>query len=120
MDPQVSIEVDGLTDFHSLYRWLRSNHVLAGLVHAIHNRPGEGELGGAWNTISVAVGSGGAVTALAQSLKTYFAQASNRRFTVRIKITDGAGESVELDAEGIGAGQLESVVESLASRLSKE
>ncbi|MFE3799788.1 hypothetical protein KHQ06_34230 [Nocardia tengchongensis] len=80
-------------DLASLNQWLRRERDLAGALTLGRKAPSEQELGGAWDVLSVAVGSGGTFAVLAHSLEVWF----RNRPTTTIRITRGAN-SVELNA----------------------
>jgi hypothetical protein len=82
-----------------LLEWFRQEPVLRGLIKPAPGEPRAGELGTALDVISVAVGSGGVVSALAGSLKVFLAQ--RRRAEVRIVIRRPDGRQVEVDAKHI-------------------
>lgn len=62
----------------------------------IRSKPGEAELGGAFELIAVAIGSGGLATVLAGSLTTWL----QNRTKVRIRISRN-GQTVEIDAYNV-------------------
>lgn len=85
MEVQVSLESSAtLDEFLSLAQWLRTERALQGLVRTKRRPPREGELGGALELISVAIGSGGIATALVSSLQTWL---SSRRTEQKIAVT---------------------------------
>ncbi|MFF3225386.1 hypothetical protein ACFYV7_21510 [Nocardia suismassiliense] len=80
-------------DLVSLSQWLRRERDLASKVTMTSRPPSEEELGGAWDMLSVAVGSGGTFAVLAMSLESWF---RNRpKTTIRIKRGE---DSIEVDA----------------------
>ncbi|MFE3960270.1 hypothetical protein ACFXPS_39595 [Nocardia sp. NPDC059091] len=82
-------------DLASLGQWLRKERDLAGGVSLARKPPSEEELGGVWDVLSVAVGSGGTFAVLARSLEVWF---RNRpRTTIKIKHGEN---SIEVDASG--------------------
>jgi hypothetical protein len=99
---EISILADGedsaevLTE---LQDWLRQEPEFRGLVTLVAHQPNPGELGNVPELLSVAVGGGGALTALAASLKTFLAQP--RRSDVRITVRSADGRSVEIDAKRV-------------------
>lgn len=100
MDVSLQIEGEapgeGLAELHD---WLRQEPELRGHITTLTGPPKSGELGALTDALSVAVGSGGALTALALSLKTFFAQP--RRSDVRIVIKTPDGRQVEVDAKRV-------------------
>ncbi|MFI5779246.1 hypothetical protein [Nocardia sp. NPDC051570] len=79
-------------DLISLSQWLRRESELASGVAMTRRTPSEEELGGAWDLVTVSLGSGGTVSVLAASLSAWF---RNRPRTI-IKIKRGE-ESLEID-----------------------
>ncbi|MEV6521469.1 hypothetical protein AB0M43_05915 [Longispora sp. NPDC051575] len=100
MDVSLSVRSEGdggaLAELHD---WLRQEPELRGLVTAVAGRPEPGELGAVTDVLSIALGGGGALTVLATSLRTFFAQP--RRSDITITITDPDGSSVEIDAHRV-------------------
>jgi hypothetical protein len=87
------------TVLEDLESWLTSDFDLRGAVRRNIVQPRTGEMGAVSDVLSVALASGGAVTALAASLRVWFAQP--RRSDVRLKVTTAQGETIELDARRI-------------------
>lgn len=98
MSVQLSVDgdepVEGLAE---LADWLREESELRGLVSSGDAVPGRGELGALSDVLMVAVGSGGTLSVLAASLKTFLAQP--RRSHVRIVVTAADGRRFEVDAD---------------------
>lgn len=82
-----------------LQAWLGYEPLLRGHITLVMRQPEADELGSAADLISVAVGAGGALSALATSLKTFFAQP--RRSDVRITIQTEDGRIIEIDAKRV-------------------
>jgi hypothetical protein len=102
--------IDGdVADLESLDDWLRGERELAGRVTVAGPPPRPGELGAVSATLVVALGSGGAITvllsALAGALKTWLSLP--RRSDVKIKIHRADGNSVEIDAKRVKAGDVD-------------
>jgi len=118
--------IDGdVADLESLDDWLRGERELAGRVSVAGPRPRPGELGAVSETLVVAVGSGGAITvlvsALAGALKTWLSLP--RRSDVKIKIHRADGNSVEIDAQRVKAGDVDieaAIRQALASGSAEE
>jgi hypothetical protein len=87
---------DGLAD---LLDWLRHEPDFRGRVAPVAGVPRPGELGVVTDVLSVALGSGGALSVLAASLKAFFAQP--RRSDLRITVRAADGRSVEIDAKRV-------------------
>lgn len=79
--------------------WLAQDDELRGLVKPAPVVPVAGELGAAVEVLVAAVGSGGAVSVLAASLKAFLAQP--RRSDVTIVLTAADGRRVEIDAKRV-------------------
>jgi len=109
VDVQISIVGDDrLEGLESLSDWLRGEPDLAGRVRPVGTTPSPGELGSAMDALTVALGSGGALSVLATSLKVWLSQP--RRTNLRLRINNADGASVELDVDRIAAGKLEGVL----------
>ncbi|MFE9607223.1 hypothetical protein [Streptomyces sp. NPDC006012] len=88
---------EGPESLVDLTTWLGDETLLRGRVRVPPPVPGRGELGGWSDVVLVAVGAGGAVTALARSLSVYLRQP--RRSTVRIKVVAPDGRRTELTVQ---------------------
>lgn len=105
---QASNELEAL---ESLADWLRGEPELAGRVRFAVPEPQEGEMGALTDALVVAVGSGGAITVLATSLKTWLAHP--RRSDIRVVLRSGKNQTVEIDAKRTTADDVERVVRAL-------
>lgn len=103
MEIRISMADGALTELESLNDWLGGERELAGRVKLASAEPREGELGALSESLVVAVGSGGAISVLAASLKAWLTLP--RRSDVRIKIQQADGSSVEIDAKRVAGGQ---------------
>jgi len=81
---------DDAEEVADLWEWMRVERDLAGMVRPIWRPPGEGELGGVFDVLAVALGSGGAVAALAGSLTAWL---KTRRPEVTVTITTAKGSA---------------------------
>ena len=97
-DIQISVEGDSDgEEFRSLAEWLREERELRGRV-AVEPQPiGPNDMGSITDLISVALGTGGAGTMLASSLKTWLL---SRRTTARIKV-QSADRTVSFDMSSV-------------------
>jgi len=86
-------------DLADLADWLAQDDELRGLVKPAPVVPVAGELGAAADVLVAAVGSGGAASVLAASLKGFLAQP--RRSDVTIVLTAADGRRVEVDAKRV-------------------
>jgi Effector Associated Constant Component 1 len=110
---------DRAADVESLSDWLRGEPELAGRLRVAGPMPGEGELGALADVLVVAVGSGGALSVLATSLKAWLAQP--RRSDVRIRVQHDGGETVEIDANRIDDERVDALIrQALGGRPSGE
>lgn len=96
---ELEMGVEG-EDLDELRDWLRQEPELRGRVSAVETPPKPGELGVVTDLLSVALGSGGAITVLAASLKAFFAQP--RRSDLKVTIRTADGGSVTIDAKRVG------------------
>jgi len=97
---RISIAVDGAddaADLEALGQWLAAEPQLRGLIKTVPATPRPDELGTAADALVMAVGAGGAVSVLAASLKTFFAQPRGAK--VRLVVTRADGSRIELDAD---------------------
>jgi hypothetical protein len=90
---QASNDVQAL---ESLADWLRGEPDLAGRVRLAPAELREGELGALAEAVVVGVGSGGAISVLATSLKTWLAHP--RRSDIRVVLEGPDDRKVEIDA----------------------
>lgn len=88
--------VEGLPE---LSEWLSRESDLRGLITPVSAGTGPGELGSLTDALVVAVGSGGLLSVLATSLKTFLALP--RRGDLRIVVTAPGGRRVEIDAKHV-------------------
>jgi hypothetical protein len=95
MAADASITVTG-GDVTALLSWLRGERALAGRVSLIRTPPGDGELGGAIDMLTVALGSGGVAVALANCLTTWI-RSRQRKVSLTI---EGTGGRLTITSEG--------------------
>jgi hypothetical protein len=88
---------DEVKEFAALWEWLRGDRALASALRVVQQPPGENELGGVFDVLVVALGSGGAGVALAQALPVWL---RSRRSDVTITVTSPTGK-VALDAHQV-------------------
>jgi len=99
---EVRLSVEGgdpVEELQDLSEWLRLEPQLHGLVTPEAAAPEAGQLGALAEVLVAAVGSGGAVSVLAASLRAFLIQP--RRADVRIVVTAPGGRRVEIDAKGV-------------------
>jgi Effector Associated Constant Component 1 len=95
-------------EMEDLDTWLRGEPELAGRVRSAPAAPRPGEMGTITDALVVALGAQGALTALAGSLRAWFAQP--RRAKLSIKITAADGTVVEIDSDRVRTPELERVL----------
>jgi Effector Associated Constant Component 1 len=98
MDAQIRIAGGDHEDLASLHEWLQSESEFRGRVRIIPATINENDLGAVMELLTVALGSGGAGTILASSLKTWLRM---RQTTAKITV-ESAGWSVTLDVQTVG------------------
>jgi hypothetical protein len=87
----------GQADLAALNQWLASQRGLTGQVRLRQGTPGEQELGsGAFELLTVAVGSGGTMSVLAGALSAWL---SSRRSPGTIRISLPGGREMEVPAD---------------------
>lgn len=95
----VQISAEPSDELLSLQDWLTREPELRGRVRVVGPAPSAGQLGSAFELLSIAVGTGGLLSVLAASLKTWLARP--RRSDVRITIRT-PDQVVEIDAKRVG------------------
>ena len=95
MDTQIQIVGGADGDLAALGEWLQGEDELRGRVRTVHGAIGETDLGPIVELLTVALGTGGAGTVLASSLKTWL---MTRRTTATITVKSG-GRSITLDIQ---------------------
>ncbi|MEU8137353.1 effector-associated constant component EACC1 [Streptodolium elevatio] len=98
MESRLMVEgSEGPESVADLRDWLGDEDLLHGRVRVPVYAPRPGDMGAWSDTLLVAVGTGGAVTALARSLAVYLRQP--RRRTVRVKVVAPDGSRTELTVQ---------------------
>lgn len=98
----VTIEVEGAdaVELAALSEFLKAQRHLKGRVRLQASEPVDGQLGGTFDFLAVAVGSGGAGVALADALKTWFStRRKGPKIEIRITNPDGTEVTVVLSAD---------------------
>ncbi len=90
---------DPAEGLRELSEWLGRESDLRGLITPVSAGPGPGELGVLADALVVAVGSGGLLSVLASSLKTFLALP--RRGDLRIVVSAPGERIVEIDAKHV-------------------
>jgi hypothetical protein len=110
---------DQVAGLESLGDWLRGEPELAGRVHVSGSAPREGELGALAEVLVVAVGSGGTLSVLAASLKSWLSQP--RRSDLRIRVKRPDGHLVEITANRAHPKQVDMLLrQALSDQVPKE
>lgn len=108
MEARISIVGGDLAELESLHSWLCREHDLAGRVKFTGGTPREGELGALAEALVVAVGSGGALSVLAGSLKAWLSLP--RRSDVRIRVGGADGRFAEIAADRVSEEHVDELV----------
>jgi hypothetical protein len=98
MNAQIRITGGTGEELAALGEWLGGEDELRGRVRTVHGPVGDTELGSITELLTVALGTGGAGTVLASSLKTWLV---TRRTTAKITV-GSAGRSVTLNIQTAG------------------
>ncbi|GAA2158412.1 hypothetical protein GCM10009760_61370 [Kitasatospora kazusensis] len=114
MDAQIRLSGgDEIAETAALWQWLRGERQLAGRIRAVTPPPGEGELGGAVELLSVALGSGGTAAVLAGSLSTWL---QSRRSGVKITVTGPDGTTTTVEADNLRPDEVLPLITRVLSR----
>lgn len=103
---------DDAAEFPALYEWLRGERALAGMVNLVQRVPEGDELGGVFEMLTVALGSGGAAAVLAQALTTWI---RTRHAGVTITVTSATGR-LTLDADGVNRDDVMPILQEILRR----
>jgi hypothetical protein len=95
MDARIGIVGGDGEELVALGEWLQGEEELRGRIRTVHRTIGATELGPVVELLTVALGTGGAGTVLASSLKTWLL---SRRTAVKISV-ESAGQSVTFEIE---------------------
>jgi hypothetical protein len=117
VDVQISLRGDSAqaADLEALDDWLRGETQLAGRVRLLGRRPVPTELGTLADVLVVAAGSGGVLSVLATSLRTWLSQP--RRSDIRILVQVNSGRSVELVASRVDPEEVERLLRQLVTEV---
>ncbi len=97
----IALVDDTADQLASLYAWLQRDDELRGRVRSVAAEFKPGDMGGVTETLTVALGSGGAVAVLAGTLSAWL---SARRTRISVEITDGdSSRRVEIDSANASA-----------------
>jgi hypothetical protein len=100
MDVRLSVAgADPVGSLEEVASWLSQEPELRGRVKPVAAVPAVGELGAVAEVLVAALGTGGAVSALAASLRGFLSQP--RRSDVRITVEGPDGRRVELEAKRV-------------------
>lgn len=95
-------------ELESLESWLAGEPELAGRVRRLREPPRSGQMGTLTEALIVAVGAGGALTALATSLRAWFAHP--RRSDIRLTLRRPDGTTLEIDAHRVSTAALAQIL----------
>ncbi|WP_326554428.1 effector-associated constant component EACC1 [Micromonospora sp. NBC_01813] len=96
MHARIALLDDTSGELTSLYSWLQRDDALRGRVKSVAAELKPGDMGGATEMLTVALGGGGAVAVLASTLSAWL---PTRRAKILVEITDrGRTRRVEIDA----------------------
>ncbi|MFD6666990.1 hypothetical protein ACFWDK_32110 [Micromonospora chalcea] len=96
MHASITLVDDKADQLASLYAWLQRDDELRGRVRSVAAELKSGDMGGVTETLTVALGSGGAVAVLAGTLSAWL---STRRTRISVEIIDGdSSRRVEIDS----------------------
>lgn len=107
----LTISLDGpdeILHLESLCDWLRIEPELAGCVTLTGYEPRPGEMGVLDHALIVALGSGGAISALAASLVAWCKQP--RKSDIRVRLTGKTGRLEEIEAKRINEEQVNTII----------
>ena len=99
-------------DNEALHDWLRSEPDLRPLVKSEKRPPSTGELGAA-DVLTIAVGSGGALTVLAGSLGAWLARKRDRSVRIELRETKNGDRTVVLDARNTKPADIEAMLRAM-------
>ncbi|MEU9845342.1 hypothetical protein AB0C69_39735 [Actinomadura sp. NPDC048032] len=118
VEARLSLEsADPIADLESLADWLRGESEFHGRV-TVHSEPPEGgQLGTVPQALVVALGSGGAVSVLVATLRSWLSLP--RRSSVKIKVLGKDGAEIEVDAKNIREKRVEALVDEVLNRESE-
>lgn len=108
MEVRISFVDGDQAGLESLGDWLHGEPELAGQVSVARTKPRAGELGALADALVVSVGSGGALSVLAASLKAWVLQP--RRSGIRIRVQGETGRVVEIVGENVDGERVEALV----------
>jgi hypothetical protein len=115
MDAQIRISgSDTVAEYAALGKWLAGERELAGRVRLVQRPAQEGELGGAYDVLSVALGSGGTAVVIARSLVAWL---QTRRSDVEITVSSPAGGTATLSARRVKDVDLQELLQEVRAAL---
>lgn len=95
---RVTAARDALAELTSLREWLGREAAFRGRVQVERQPIEPGQMGGVTDTLTVALGAGGTVTVLANSVSVWLRQ---RRSDVKIEVSSSNGKKVTVTAERV-------------------
>jgi hypothetical protein len=104
---------DDVAAIESLYDWLRADPDLGASVGQSRMAPRRGEMGGVMDAVIVAVGSGGAVTALGPLLKSWLLRPRHAHIKLEVETGPDGTRSITLDADRVRKEDIDDIIATL-------
>ena len=104
---------DPVAQLESLTDWLSAEPELQSKIRLTGAAPNQSELGGLRDVLMIALGSGGAISVLATSLKGWLSHP--RRSDVRLEVSGRRGSTVVLDAKRVKVDELADLLRQILS-----
>jgi hypothetical protein len=112
MHYRISADHDNGLALESLQDWLRGDSSIPVSTTLVRLEPREGQMGGVIDALTVAVGGGGALTALASALHIWLQQPKWRTLHLKVTSTPSGDRTVEISAHALDASEVESLLRS--------
>jgi hypothetical protein len=112
---EIMISVDGIDKsaaLESLHDWLRGDPDLVGVAQR-KAPPRQGQMGSLTEALTVAVGTGGALSILASALRAWVLQPRNSHVRVRLETHRNGHRMVEIDADRARAEDVKALLSAL-------
>ena len=98
MDARITLADGGPADLDALAEWLGAESELRGRVTRERPEIRPGQMGALSEVLLVALGSGGAITALIGAIPLWL---KHRRSDLKVVVSDGDGRQVSIDATNV-------------------
>jgi hypothetical protein len=109
----IRTERDDAAVTESLCDWLHADPDLGPSVRQGRTPPRPGQMGGVMDAVIVAVGSGGAVTALAPLLKSWLLRPRHAHIKLEVETSPNGKRSVTLDADRVRKEDIDEIIAAL-------